>query len=66
MSLIEKRVIERDQARSGVPGSKLPTCKIYNEVNFFKNIFTTTNLAMSESDISVSLPSGSQAFTLQQ
>ena len=61
---------ERDQAKSGAPGSKIPTCKFYNELNFLKDIVTnrvtTTNLAIPESDINVTTPPGSQTFTLQQ
>ena len=61
---------ERDQAKSGAPRSKIPTCKFYNELNFLKEIVTnhviTTNLAMSESDINVTTAPGSQTFILQQ
>ena len=71
---IEKRVIERervrDQAKSGAPGSKIPTCKFYNELKSLKDIVTnrvtTTNLAMPENDINVTTPPGSQTFRLQQ
>ena len=67
---IEIRDRERDQAKSGAPGSKIPTCKFYNELNFLKDIVTnrvtTTNLAIPESDINVTTPPGSQTFTLQQ
>ena len=40
------REIERDQAKSGALGSKIPTCKFYKELNFLKGIVTnpvTTN-----------------------
>ena len=61
---------ERDQAKSGSPGSKIPTCKFYNELKFLKDIVTnrvtTTNLAILESDINVTTPPGSRTFTLQQ
>ena len=67
---IEEREIERDQPKSGEPGSKIPTCKFYNKLNFLKyivnNRVTAANLSMSESDISVSLPSGFQTYNLQQ
>ena len=63
-------MIERDQAKSGAPGSKIPSCKFYKELNFLKDIVTnrvtTTNLAIPESDINVTTPPGSQTFTLQQ
>ena len=46
---------ERVQAKSGAPGSKVSTCKFYNELNFPKDIVTnrvtTTDLAMPESDL---------------
>ena len=70
MMRIEEREIERDQPKSGEPGSKIPTCKFYNKLNFLKyivnNRVTAANLSMSESDISVSLPSGFQTYNLQQ
>ena len=70
MMRIEEREIERDQPKSGEPGSKIPTCKFYNKLNFLKDIVnnrvTAANLSMSESDISVSLPSSFQAYNLQQ
>ena len=51
---------EGDQAKSGAPGSKIPTRKFYNELNFLKNIVTnrvtTINLGMPESDINVTTP----------
>ena len=61
---------KRDQVKSEATGSKIPTCKFYNEMNFLKDIVTnrvtTTNLAIPESDINVTTPPGSQTFTLQQ
>ena len=59
---------ERIQAKSGTPGSKIPTCKFYNKLNFLRdivtNLVTTTNLAMSESDLNITTPPGSQTFSL--
>ena len=67
---IEKCVIERDQAKSGAPRSKIPACKFYNELNLLKDILTnhvtTTSLAIPESDINVTTPPGSQTFNLPQ
>ena len=38
MMRIEERETERDQPKSGEPGSKIPTCKFYNKLNFLKDI----------------------------
>ena len=69
---IEKQLIdrERDQVKSGAPGSKTPTCKFFNELIFLKDIVTNcvtiTNLVMPASDINVAVPPGSQEFCLPQ
>ena len=43
---VRVRERERDQAKLGALGSKIPTCKFYKELNFLKGIVTnpvTTN-----------------------
>ena len=61
---------EKDQGKSGAPGSNISTCKFYNKLKFLKDIVTnrvtTTNLVMPESDINVTTPPGSRTFSLQQ
>ena len=53
---------ERDPAKSGAPGSKLPTCKFYNELNFLKDIATTR---VTTTNLVLPMPLGSPSFTLQ-
>ena len=54
--------------RMKAPGSKTPTSKFCNKLNFLRDTFTnrvtTTTLAMKANDNNASTPPGSQTFSM--